>query len=115
MLGEELVDAESSGGSVELIERRVAFTQRDGIAEAVENGEQLAKAPHTGLVERFAGASPLTPKPFERAGIGPVGSLALVPTCVLYFKKIAALGATKVGSSLRAGDANAASETAQLM
>lgn len=115
MLGIELVDAESPGYPVKLIERRVAFTQSDCVAKAVKNGEQLAKTPHTGLVKRFAGAPPLTPKPFERAGIGAVGSLTLIPSCVLYLKKIAALGTTKVGTSLRAGDANAASETAQLM
>ena len=57
MLGKELIDAQSLGGTVKWIKRRVAFTQRDGIAKAIENGQQFAEPPDTGLIQRLRSSS----------------------------------------------------------
>jgi predicted flap endonuclease-1-like 5' DNA nuclease len=113
VLGKELVDPQRTGCTLQLVERGVAFVQADRVAEVVEDRQQFAKPPDAALVQGFAGAAPLAPKPLQRSGIGPVVPLPMAPACVLHFKQIAAVRAPEVGSSLRACDARAASETTQ--
>jgi hypothetical protein len=67
------------------------------------------------VIERFGGAAALAPQPLERAGIGAVVALALEPARVFHFEEIAALSATKLGTGLVAGNADAAAEAAQLV
>ena len=100
---------------VSVIERRIALAQGDGVAEAVQNRQQLAEAPDAGVVQRLRGAAPLAPQPLERARVGPVVALALAPAGILHFKQVAADGAAEVRLGFRARDPRPASKTAQLM
>ena len=101
MLGKELVDAESFGGARKVVEGRIAFAQGDGVAEVLKDGEQFAKAPDAGVVEGLRRAAPLTPEPFERAGVGAVAAFALAPAGIFDFKEIAALASSESRDALR--------------
>ena len=112
MLGEELVDAEGLGGAGQVIERGVAFAQGDGVAKAIQNGQQLAETPDAGVVERLGRAAPLAPEPLERAGIGAVRSPTLAPAGIFNLEKLAANGATEVGQRVSACNACPTAKTA---
>ena len=111
MLGKKLIDPQRPGGSLQPVKGRVAFVQANGVAEVVEDGKKFAESPHAALIKQFAGATTLAPQPLECPGIGPVLALTLAPSCVLDFKKIAALRASEVGPSFRTRYARTASKT----
>ena len=115
MLGEKLFDAQSFGGALELVERRIALEESDRVVKILQDGQQLAKSPYAGAVQRFGRAAPLSPEPFERAGIGTVVAAAFAPAGVFHFKEVAAVDTTEVRLGFRATDARPASKTAQLM
>jgi predicted flap endonuclease-1-like 5' DNA nuclease len=98
MLCEKLIETERSGSAFEFVQRRIALAETYGIPEVVEDGEKLAKAPDSALVEELAGTAPFAPKPLQGAGIGPVKPLALSPSCIFHFEEVAALRAAEVGA-----------------
>ena len=53
MLGIQLIDAESLRGATQMIERRVAFTQRYCVAKTIQYGQQFAKAPYARVIQYF--------------------------------------------------------------
>ena len=71
---------------MQVIEWCIALAQRYGIAEAIENGQQLAEAPDTGVVQLFGGAAPLAPEPLEGSRIRPIWAAALASAGVFHFK-----------------------------
>ena len=110
-----LIDAEGLGGAMEMVERGVAFAEGNGVAEAVENGQQFSEPPYAGIVDSLERSAPLAPEPLQGAGIGAVIALSLQPSGIFDLKQVAAFDAAKIGLRLRARDLRAASKTAELM
>ena len=70
VFGQEPVDARSFCAARKIVEGRVAFAKGDDFFEIVDDGEQVAEAPDTGLVDRHARRPALLPEPAESAGVG---------------------------------------------
>ena len=86
MLGEERIEAERARGERQMVERRVALAQGDGVVKAVEDGEQFPEAPDAGLIEFFLRETALAPEPFQGSGVGSIGAAGVSPAGIYHFK-----------------------------
>jgi len=61
MFREQRFNAGDSGTTLQLVQRRIAFTKGDGVIPIAESGEHFPKTPHSALVEWIAGKFALEP------------------------------------------------------
>ena len=61
VLGQQPVEAKRGGGAGQVVERGIAFAQRDGVFRAIEDGQQIAEAPNAGLIDGHGGRAALLP------------------------------------------------------
>jgi hypothetical protein len=70
MLGKDPVEPKGFRGARKLVEGSVALAKRDDVIEVVDDGEKVAEAPDSGLIDRERGGATLLPEPAESARVG---------------------------------------------
>ena len=69
MLGVEILDASRARAPWQMVERRIAFAERDGMLFGNVR-KKFAETPHSALVESFARSAALEPESLQRRGRG---------------------------------------------
>ena len=91
MLGVKIVDSGVTGTTWQVVERRVAFPQSNGVFFR-NMRKEFAKAPDSALVEIVARGTSFEPERFQCGGVGRGGG----PTGEAEFQQVAAHRAAKI-------------------